>query len=665
MAGCGNKESSSAPGSSESTSVSQTTDDSSQESTSATEAVTQPQHISPRETVSAVCGSQVTSGKTIPHTEGSNTLSIPLSDLIQDGDIPQSFTFVIYSGDGANIGTFKGGCGISVTGECTAATDEGWYQSADFSAATQGTYGEIKWDVPAEIQNYVSAAGELLFGYWWGNAASVKVDCIVCTYSRTRELPVDGTVSADVHKSVGYNDTDNTIHVKADFLPDGAIPEVITYNVSSSGAFGKFTGAFGISSGDGCYNSADTAVFTDSSSLSLTWFVEDEAKNIFSKDGDIVLGYWWSDQPTVSLDSVSVKYSLGAGAQLPTDTTSPAPENNESNNGFRSASQIVSEIKVGWNLGNTLECYDYKEWTSDAETAWGNPKTTLAMIQSVKSAGFNAVRIPVTWSEHMNGDTIDAAWMKRVHEVVDLAYNEGLFVILNMHHDDYIWFEPKESEYSGDSAKLKAIWTQISAEFGSYGDRLLFEGMNEPRTVGSANEWMGGTSEEREVINRYEQDFVDTVRASGGNNAERTLIVTSYAASAESAAMDAVKLPSDDNIILSIHYYAPWLFSEGQSTVFGDAEKSELDAKFREMKQKFIDKGVPLIIGEFGCVAGAANSTRAEYYRYYISAAKSQGIKCFVWDNNVTEGEGSYGLFDRETLTWNSEILSGIMDGAA
>ena len=347
MAGCGNKESSSAPGSSESTSVSQTTDDSSQESTSATEAVTQPQHISPRETVSAVCGSQVTSGKTIPHTEGSNTLSIPLSDLIQDGDIPQSFTFVIYSGDGANIGTFKGGCGISVTGECTAATDEGWYQSADFSAATQGTYGEIKWDVPAEIQNYVSAAGELLFGYWWGNAASVKVDCIVCTYSRTRELPVDGTVSADVHKSVGYNDTDNTIHVKADFLPDGAIPEVITYNVSSSGAFGKFTGAFGISSGDGCYNSADTAVFTDSSSLSLTWFVEDEAKNIFSKDGDIVLGYWWSDQPTVSLDSVSVKYSLGAGAQLPTDTTSPAPENNESNNGFRSASQIVSEIKVG------------------------------------------------------------------------------------------------------------------------------------------------------------------------------------------------------------------------------------------------------------------------------------------------------------------------------
>ena len=152
---------------------------------------------------------------------------------------------------------------------------------------------------------------------------------------------------------------------------------------------------------------------------------------------------------------------------------------------------------MGWNLGNTLECYDYKAWTTNAEIAWGNPSTTKDMIKSVKSAGFNAIRIPVTWGEHMSGSTIDAAWLNRVKEVVDYAYNEDLFVILNMHHDDYIWFTPYDADYESDSAKLKSIWKQISLKFRDYGDRLLFDGMNEPRTVGSSAEWSGGTAAER------------------------------------------------------------------------------------------------------------------------------------------------------------------------
>lgn len=628
-------------------------------------------HISPKETLSATVGSQVTLDKTIQRTEGSNTLKLPLADLIEEGDIISSVTFTIYSADGANIGTFKGGCGISVTSDCPSATDEGWYQSEDFSAETQGTYGEITWNVPADVAQYVSAGGDLLFGYWWGNATSIRVESAVCTFNRTREISVDGTVDHQIGKSVNYSDADNTIKVPTDFLPEGAVPEAVIYNVSSSGGFGKFTGAFGYSSSAGNYQSGDTAVFTDSSALSLTWFVPEQAKKYAAKDGEIMLGYWWSEQPSVTLDSITVKYSLGSGADAPAASETPKNETPSatqpaavSSSGFRSADEIVKSINVGWNLGNTLECYDYADYAVDGETAWGNPKTTKAMIDSVKSSGFNSIRIPVTWGEHMNGDTIDEAWLSRVQEVVDYAYDDGLFVIINLHHDDYTWFNPTESEYAQDSAKFKKIWEQIAARFKDYDDKLLFEGMNEPRTIGSANEWMGGTAEERTVVNKYAQDFVDTVRASGGNNADRTLIVTTYGASAEDAALNDAVIPSGSNIVLNVHYYAPWKFANGESTTFGDSEKSELDAKFAALKSKFIDKGTPVLIDEFGCVKAADDATRAAFYQYYVSQAKNYGIKCFVWDNNVASGESSYGIFSRDTLTWNNTLLTAIINGS-
>lgn len=682
FAGCsGNDEKSeSAETSSESSSsVSEISSEASSE-----EEVTEPttEHVSPIETVSSTLGTQVTLNKTIERTEGSNTCKISLSDFIEEGDVISSFTFIVYSGDGSNIGTFKGGCGISVTSECAAATDEGWYQSADFSVQTQGTYGEIKWDVPAEIRDYISSGGEVLFGYWWGNSASVRLDSAICTFTRTRELPVDGTETVNIGQSVGYDDENNTIKLPlSDVLFASSVPQAVTFNISSGGSLGKFTGAFGISCTEDChlatskgwYQSPDVAVFTDSSSLSLTWIIPDSVKEYVPEGGEIMLGHWWSEQSAITLDSISVKYS--------TDTSVPADEPEESskneensssevskpsdnNSDFRSADEIVSEIKVGWNLGNTLECYDYKSWTNNAETAWGNLKTTSAMIKSVKNAGFNAIRIPVTWGEHMDGNTIDTAWMDRVQEVVDYAYDEGMFVILNMHHDDYVWFTPSDSEYSADSAKLCAIWEQISERFKDYGDRLLFEGMNEPRTVGSSAEWNGGTAAERAVVNKYEQDFVDTVRASGGNNAHRTLIVTSYGASAVDAAINDVAIPEDYNIILSVHYYAPWKFANGDTSTFTDSDKSELDSKFAQLKQKFISSGTPVIIGEFGCIATADDSTRSAYYDYYISQAKSYGIKCFIWDNGVTSGESSYGIFSRGKLTWNETILSGVMNGA-
>ena len=291
LSGCSGKKSSSSPKDSsvsvtKKSSDEETSEDKEVTTTAAkTDAPIEPttEHISPRETVTASCGSQVTLNKTVSYTEGSNTIKIPLADLIQDGDKAVSFTFTIYSADGSNIGEFKGGCGISVTGDCPAATDEGWYQSENITSPTQGTYGEIKWDVPAQIQDYISAGGELLFGYWWGNSSSIRIESVVCSYTRTADIPVDGTVTENIGKSVSFDAADNTVKIPtAGFLPENAVPEAVVYNISSSGALGKFTGAFGYDSSAGSYQSPDTAVFTESSSLSLTWFVPAQARSATS-----------------------------------------------------------------------------------------------------------------------------------------------------------------------------------------------------------------------------------------------------------------------------------------------------------------------------------------------------------------------------------------------
>ena len=632
-----------------------------------TEMATEP--ISPVETVSAIIGSQMTDRRTIGRAQGSNTAKFPLADLIDEGDRIISFTFVVYSGDGASsIGEFKGGCGISVDDKCAAATHKGWYQSEEFTAPTQGTYGEITWNVPEELKDHIHESGEVMFGYWWGNCESLRIENVICTLERTRDVPVDGTSIIKSGESVEHSEGDRTIRVPLDFIPSGMVPEVVTFSIESGGRLGKFTGACGINSSAGEYVDGDTAVFTDDPALDIVWFVPDKAKGYIADSNELLFKYWWSEQPAVTLKTVSVKYSVGTG-DYPAPESKPALEvatetAPHSLNGFRSASEIVSDIKVGWNLGNTLDSYNTGKKGLSTETGWGNMKTTKEMIQSVKSAGFNAVRIPVTWAEHMDGDSIQQEWLDRVQEVVDYAYSEDLFVILNMHHDDYIWFDPQTASYEEDSARLKKIWEQIAERFAEYDDRLLFEGMNEPRTVGSSMEWMGGTKEERRTVNKYARDFVNTVRASGGKNADRSLIVTSYAASADSVAINDMSVPGGRNIIFSVHYYAPWNFAEGNETVFTESGKGELEAKFSELKQKFIDKGIPVIIDEFGCVNAADAATRSSYYTYYISAAKAKGIKCFVWDNGKMSGESSFGIFNRGALSWEGNVLSAVMEGA-
>lgn len=635
-----------------------------------TEATTE--HISPTETVSSTLGTELSEIHAILDRDATNTYKADLSEFIQKGDVVNSFTFVFYSEDGiSDMVNYKGGCGISVSEDCESATDKGWYQSPDFEQSVNGAYAEITWEVPSDISSYVDASGEVLIGYWWSEVQKVELRSIICNYTRTVEVPVDGTSVYEDEQVLKYESEDEKTAKIAvsDLVGKDDTIQTVTFDFHSDSAFKKFNGAFGISLKEGCkaetdkkwYQSKDISVITDDSNISLKWILPDEIKPYIDLKGDIMLGFWWSEQSSLTLDKVTVRYSNGTGVISDIISESPKSEDvdkkenksvsSEEVNAMTS-SEIIADMKIGWNLGNTLDSYDTS--SSDTETGWGNPKTTKSMIDTVKDAGFNAVRIPVTWSEHMSDDyTIESSWMSRVKEVVDYAIDNDLYVILNVHHDDYIWLKPVYSEQEKAGEKLSAIWKQISETFRDYDHHLVFEGMNEPRVIGSETEWTGGTDEEHEVINNLFQIFIDTVRASGGNNKDRTLIITSHAQSITETAVSAVKIPDDDHIAVSIHSYAPWDFCDpdnDRATWGSDADKAELDKNFKYLHDTFISKGIPVIIGEFGAVNKNNTDDRTEYYSYYIKSAKEHDITCFIWDNG--DEKTGFGLLNRTDNSW-------------
>lgn len=650
-----------------------------------TEAVTTTEHISPMETVSFSMGSEKSDINEIMDYDSHKTYKANLSEFVRpEGDRIDSFVFVFYAEDGSsNISSYKGACGISVNDNCPSATDPGWYQSDDFEIDVNSAYLEVTWNVPEEIKDYVNTTdkGSIEVGYWWGGLQRLRLSSIICNYTTTAEIPVDGTKNIEVNKTLSYgSESDKTAKLPlSDMIPEDGIPQYFEFNVEGGGELQKYAGAFGITVDDSCpdktdkswYQSGNIAVMTSSNTATLYWLVPDNIKDYIKSDGEVMLGYWWSKNDSINLKNVTVKYSSASGSSVPEaqQSTQAQPEDSDSDNsssGAKASADIVKEMKIGWNLGNTFDCYNYKDYASDGETAWGNPKTTKEMIDAVKAAGFNAVRVPVTWGEHMNGDTIDSAWLDRVHEVVGYVLDNGMYCIVNVHHDDYTWLNPTKADEAAVTSKYVKIWEQIAEKFKDCDYHLLFEGLNEPRVIGGQDEWSCGTEEEREVINNLLQKFVDTVRKSGGNNKDRTLVVTGHAAAMDETAIKAIKVPDDKHVIVSIHAYSPYNFAlnqEGTSS-FSDSDKSELDKNFDLIKSCFIDKGIPAIIGEFGSLNKNNTGDRVKHMEYYVSAAKKRGITCFIWDNGVSDGEGAFGLLNRKNCSWNfKEVVDAAMKG--
>ena len=342
------------------------------------------------------------------------------------------------------------------------------------------------------------------------------------------------------------------------------------------------------------------------------------------------------------------------------------------------AREIVGNIKIGWNLGNTLDCADLN-WLGanptviQLETAWGNPVTTKANIDALKNAGFNAVRIPVSWAKCTDvNHNIRADWMARVKEVVNYAVANDMYILLNTHHDESI-FKFRNADMAMSEQAFRKIWEQIAVAFKDYNEKLIFEALNEPRTKGSQNEWSGGTPEERANLNTHYRIFVETVRASGGNNDKRVLVINTYAASAEGIAMNDLEIPedkTDNKIIASIHAYAPYNFALNTNSAFNTWDKnnpmdtSPITTPLDRAYNIFGSKGVPVIMGEFGAMNKNNNAARAAWAEFFTGYAKSRGIPCFWWDNGAVSDGEKFGLLDRKTNNFSfPEVVNGLMKG--
>ena len=320
-----------------------------------------------------------------------------------------------------------------------------------------------------------------------------------------------------------------------------------------------------------------------------------------------------------------------------------------------SAQELVDHMGVGWNLGNSL---DSALGADKDETNWGNPQITKKMIDDIKAAGFKTIRIPTTWTYKLGPAPeykVDETWMNRVEEVVKYAIEDDMYVILNTHHENANLIPDNDHKEEGKKIITK-LWTQIAERFEKYNGNLIFEVLNEPRVEGGENEWMGATEEVRNVVSEYDLTAVAAIRATGGNNAVRKLMIPGVAASSLDVTLNSIKLPeNDNNIIISVHAYSPYDFAMQYPGVsnWSSSREWELSSMFEKLHNQFIAKGVPVIIGEFGTINKNNINDRIEQAKYYVSEARKNGITCVVWDNNATtEGEESFGLYNRADGSW-------------
>ncbi|WP_070042962.1 glycoside hydrolase family 5 protein [Robinsoniella peoriensis] len=367
--------------------------------------------------------------------------------------------------------------------------------------------------------------------------------------------------------------------------------------------------------------------------------------------------------------------------------TSEIPDNDAIN--------FVKDMKTGWNLGNTLDAYQdsYSGDDLNIESSWCDIRTSEAMIDAVKDAGFQTIRIPVTWHNHLeNGYQIKAAWADRVQEVVDYAIDKGMYVIINIQHDidrDYIYPDMEILDQSLEF--METIWQQIAARYGDYDDHLIFDSLNECRLKDTEDEWYNNISDDEaagtlnenmkaalDCINRLNQKFVDTVRAAGGNNATRYLMIEGYDGSADGVLNEDFVMPVDVNegtskLLASVHAYIPYNFALQPPAENGSVSEfdytntrstADIDTMMQKLYDKYISRGTAVVIGEFGARQKADNlQSRVDFTAYYVAAARAKGMSCLWWDNNMFEGTGeNFGLMDRKTITWiMPEIVEAMM----
>lgn len=349
------------------------------------------------------------------------------------------------------------------------------------------------------------------------------------------------------------------------------------------------------------------------------------------------------------------------------------------------AVQLAAKIKLGWNIGNTLEA-------TGGETAWGNPKVTKALIDGVKANGFNAIRIPCSWNQNLaNASTaqIKTEWLDRVKEVVQYCVDNDMYVLVNIHWDGG-WLENNitEAKKVENNAKQKAFWEQIATHLRGFDEHLLFASANEPAVEDAA---------QMAVLTSYHQTFINAVRSTGGKNAYRTLVVQGPTTDIEKTNKLMTTLPIDtaaSRMMVEVHYYSPWNFGGltkdetwGKMFYYWGAnyhsttdternatygEEADLEKTFKLMKTQFVDKGIPVLLGEFGAIrrttlTGDALTlhlaSRAYYLKTVVKTAKANGLLPFYWDEGSI-GNNGFGIFKRsDNSVFDTQALTALKEG--
>jgi endoglucanase len=343
------------------------------------------------------------------------------------------------------------------------------------------------------------------------------------------------------------------------------------------------------------------------------------------------------------------------------------------------AVQLASKIRLGFNIGNTMEAIG-------GETAWGNPQITEALIKAAKADGFNAIRLPVAWDQYANQQTakIDQAWLDRVKQVVKYCVDNQMYVLVNIHWDGG-WLERnvEPDKQVAVNQKQKAFWTQIATQLRDFDEHLMFAGSNEPSAT---------TATQMPVLMSYHQTFIDAVRATGGKNAYRVLVVQGPAVDIDYSAKLWTVMPTDtvsNKLMYEVHFY-PWQFTLMEKDEWwGNAfyywgkdnhsttdtahnptpgwEEAYVDQQFLKIKQQFVDKGIPVVLGEYAAMLrtnltgddlALHKKSRVYYINYTTHAAVANGVLPFYWDVG--------GLIDRgnNNAVLDPDLLNALVTGA-
>lgn len=365
-----------------------------------------------------------------------------------------------------------------------------------------------------------------------------------------------------------------------------------------------------------------------------------------------------------------VKVTQASGI-YPGYNVSPAPAN--STGMVSNAVQLAAKFKLGWNIGNTLEAIG-------GETAWGNPLISESYVQAVKQQGFTAIRLPVSWNQYSDKTTakIQDAWLNRVKEVVQYCVNNDMYVLLNIHWDGG-WLDANINSAKKDSvnAKQKAFWEQIATTMRDFDEHVMFASANEPPAE---------TAEQMDILTSYHQTFINAVRSTGGRNSYRVLVVQGPSTDIDKTNTLMNTLPTDavkDRMMVEIHYYTPFQFCllEGDaswgkmfyywgaghhSTIEPDrnstwGEEGDVNTAFGKMKTKFVDKQIPVIMGEYGAYRrGGSNNVpkdlathndAVDYWLTYVTKqAIANGIKPFFWDTGGALDRRNNTVLDKRTI---------------